>query len=158
VLYYAGWFACILGPAWGHPWVGTFIALVLIGGHLALARRRRDELELMLWSALIGTAADTGQIALGTLRFDVRVVVPCLLPLWLIVLWMQFAATFHYSMRWLQGRPLTAALGGAIGGPLAFCAGQKVGVLRFHPAFWPSIVSLAMVWAAAVPVLLWLAR
>ena len=24
-LYYAGWFACVLGPAWGYPWTGTAI-------------------------------------------------------------------------------------------------------------------------------------
>jgi hypothetical protein len=153
-LYYAGWFACILGPAWGWPWTGTAIAAALIGGHLALARRRRDEIELMLWAALIGTTADTLQIALGTLVFPIGAIVSWLPPPWLIVLWMQFAGTAHYSMRWLKRRPWTTALLGAIGGPLAFDAGRRLGVVEFHPAVWPSVVTLAIVWAIAMPLLL----
>jgi hypothetical protein len=67
---------------------------------------------------------------------------------------MQFAATAHYSMRWLKRRPWTAALLGAIGGPLAFDAGRRLGVVQFHPALWPSVVTLAVVWAIAMPLLL----
>jgi Protein of unknown function (DUF2878) len=155
--YYAGWFACILGPAWGYPWSGTLIALALIAAHLCLARRRREELELMLWAAGVGVAVDTLQIEIGTLRFPVGSVVAWLPPPWLVVLWMQFAATFHYSMRWLKGRPRSAALFGAVGGPLAFAAGQRLGVVQFHPAVWPSLLSLAVVWAAALPLLLTIA-
>ncbi len=156
-LYYAGWFACILGPAWGYPWTGTAIAVALIACHLALARRRRDEIELMVWAMALGTVLDTVQIALGALRFPVGSVVAWLPPPWLIVLWAQFAATFHFSMGWLKGRPWTAAAFGAVGGPLAFLAGRRLGVVEFHPETWPSLLSLAVVWALALPLLLHLA-
>lgn len=156
-LYYAGWFACILGPAWGYPWTGTLIALALIAAHLSLARRRRDEIELMLGAALIGLVVDTAQIGLGTLRYPVGPLVSWLPPPWLIVLWMQFAGTFHFSMRWLKRRPALAALFGAIGGPLAFAAGRRLGVVEFVPAIWPSLLSLAVAWAVAMPLLLRLA-
>lgn len=153
-LYYAGWFACVLGPAWGYPWTGTAIALVLIGCHLGLVHRRRDELVLMGTAALFGTVVDTLQIAAGLLRFPTGTLLGFLPPPWLIVLWAQFAATFHYSMQWLKGRPWTAALFGALGGPLAFIAGQRVGVVAFHPAAWRSLLSLAVVWSIAMPLLL----
>ncbi|MEO8603814.1 MAG: DUF2878 domain-containing protein [bacterium] len=156
-LYYAGWFACVLGPAWGYPWTGTLIALALIAAHLGLARRRREELELMLSAAALGVVVDSLQIAIGALRFPVGSVVDWLPPPWLIVVWAQFAATFHYSMRWLKGRPWSAALFGAVGGPLAFAAGARLGVVQFHPAVWPSLVSLAVVWASVMPLLLRLA-
>jgi len=154
ILYYAGWFACILGPASGYPWTGTLLALALIGVHLALARRARDELELMLWAAAVGTVSDTLQIALGTLRYPIGSVVAWLPPPWMVLLWMQFAATVNYSMHWLARRPWTAALFGAIGGPLAFIGGARLGVVVFHPAVWPSLLSLALVWAVAMPLLL----
>ncbi|MDX2170364.1 MAG: DUF2878 domain-containing protein [Deltaproteobacteria bacterium] len=156
-LYYAGWFACILGPAWGYPWSGTLIALALLGVHLSLARRRRDEIELMLWAAGLGTLVDSAQIALGLLTFPLGSLVAWLPPPWMIVLWMQFAGTFHFSLQWLKRRPLTAALFGAVGGPLAFMAGARLGVVVFHPAVWPSLLSLAVVWALAMPLLLALA-
>ncbi|MGH7785769.1 MAG: DUF2878 domain-containing protein [Candidatus Binatia bacterium] len=156
-LYQAGWFACILGPAWGYPFAGTAIALGLIGVHLALARRRRDEVVLMLWAALIGTVADSAQIALGTLGFRSGVVVAWLPPPWLVVLWMQFATTFQYAMAWMQGRPLAAALFGAVGGPLAFWAGWRMGVVELHPQHWLSYLTLAVVWSIALPLLAGLA-
>jgi hypothetical protein len=157
IFYYAGWFACILGPAWNRPLGGAFIALGLVGCHLALARRRRDELELMLWAGGIGLVVDTLQIALGMLSFPVGSLVAWLPPPWLIVLWVQFAATFHYSMRWLQGRPVLAALFGIIGGPLAFDAGRRLGVVEFHTAVWPTLLSLALVWGAVMPTFMWIA-
>lgn len=156
-LYYAGWFAAVLGPAWGYPWTGTAVALALLGCHLALVHRRRDELVLMAAAALFGTVVDTLQIAAGLLRFPTGTLFGWLPPAWLIVLWAQFAATFHFSMRWLKGRPWLAALLGAVGGPLAFAAGHRVGVVAFHPAAWRSLLSLAAVWAVAVPLLVGLA-
>lgn len=154
LIYYAGWFACILGPAWGYPWTGTAIAVVLIACHLALARRRGDEATLMLWAMGVGLVVDTAQIALGALRFPVGSLVAWLPPPWLVVLWAQFAGTFHFSMSWLKGRPWTAAAFGAVGGPLAFYAGQRLGVVEFAPSVWPSLLSLAVAWAVAMPLLL----
>lgn len=154
LIYYAGWFACILGPAWGYPWTGTALALVLIGVHLALVRRRRDELALMLWAAGIGTAVDTVQIAVGALRFPVGSLNPALPPPWLVVLWAQFAATFHFSMSWMKGRPVIAALFGAVGGPLAFLAGWRLGVVELQPSLWGSLASLALAWAGVMPLLM----
>jgi len=158
VLYYAGWLACVLGPARGHAAAGTLVGLTLLGVHLALVRRPRDELALALAGAAIGVAVDTTQIALGTLRFDAGVVVAGLPPPWLVVIWMQFAATFHFAMRWLKGRPIASALFGALGGPLAFVAGERVGVVALHPERWASIVSLALLWSIALPALQRLAK
>jgi len=156
-LYYAGWFAAILGPAWGYPWTGTLIALALIGCHLALARRPGNELTLMVAAAAVGTVVDSIQIAAGLLVFPSAGRLGFLPPAWLVVLWAQFAATFHFSMQWLKGRPWLAALFGAVGGPLAFLAGRKLGVVEFHPDVWPSLLSLAVVWSAVLPLLLGLA-
>lgn len=156
-LYYAGWFAAILGPAWGYPWTGTLIALALIACHLALVRRPFDELRLMAAAAVVGVVVDSIQIAAGLLRFPPAARVAFLPPAWLVVLWAQFAATFHFSMKWLKGRPWLAAVFGAIGGPLAFVAGYNFDVVDFHPEVWPSLLALAVVWSGVLPLLLGLA-
>jgi hypothetical protein len=156
LLYQVGWFACILGAAWGHAWAGTCLGLLVVAAHLTLARRRRDELDLALWTAAIGVAVDTTQIGLGTLRFDAGTIVAWLPPPWLVVIWMQFAMTFHYSLRWLNGRPSRAALFGGVGGPLAFYAGRQLGVVDLHPDLWPSLMSLAVLWSLAMPASMWL--
>ncbi len=151
VLYELGWCACVLGAAWGHPWIGSAAGVVPIVVHIALAERRNDALVLTLWTGAVGLAADTIQIALGTLRFDVGTVAAWLPPPWLVLVWAQFAMTFHFGLQWLKGRPLQAAIFGALGGPLAFFAGARLGVVTLHPALWPSLLSLALAWAVAIP-------
>jgi len=158
VLYQAGWFACVLGARSGRVALGTGLGVAAVAAHVALARRRRDELVLALGAAAIGIAIDTVQIALGTLAFEAGTVVPGLPPVWLAVLWMQFAATFHYSFRWLAGRPAAAVLFGAVGGPLAFVAGARLGIVRLHPALWPSLATLALSWSVAIPAMVRLAE
>jgi hypothetical protein len=152
LLYQAGWCACVLGAASGHPWLGSALGIVPIGLHVAWSRRRGDALALAIATGAIGLAVDTVQIALGTLRFDVGTVTSWLPPPWLVLVWAQFAMTFHFGFAWLQGRPLAAMLFGLVGGPLAFLAGRRLGVVALHPALWPSLLSLATTWAIAMPV------
>lgn len=151
VLYQLGWFACVLGAAWGHPWIGSALGVLPIAVHVGLSRRRGDALALALATAAIGVAVDAVQIALGTLRFDVGTVVPWLPPVWLVLVWAQFAMTFHFGLAWLKGHPVRAAAFGALGGPLSFVAGARLGVVTLHPELWPSLVSLAITWALAMP-------
>jgi hypothetical protein len=158
ILYQAGWFACVLGAAWGYAAAGTCIGLLTLALHFGLAQHRRAELELALAAAAIGLCVDTTQIWLGTLHFGAGTVVAWLPPPWMVVIWMQFATTFHYSLRWLQHRPLRAALFGAVGGPLAFWAGRRLGVVELHPDLWPSLLSLAVLWSVAMPLSVWLAE
>ena len=151
ILYQLGWCACVLGAAWGHPWIGSALGVVPIAVHVALAERRRDASALTLWTAAVGLAVDTAQIALGTLRFDGGAVAAWLPPPWLVLVWAQFAMTFHFGLQSLQGRPAHAAIFGALGGPLAFLAGARLGVVTLHPTVWPSLLSLAVAWAVAIP-------
>jgi uncharacterized protein DUF2878 len=157
LLYQAGWCACVLGAASGHPWLGSGLGVVPIVLHVVWSCRRSDALALALATGAIGLVVDTLQIALGTLRFDVGTLASWLPPPWLVLVWAQFAMTFHFGLRWLQGRPFTAALFGLFGGPLAFLAGRRLGVVALHPALWPSLLSLAVTWAIAMPVALGLA-
>jgi hypothetical protein len=46
---------------------------------------------------------------------------------------------------------------GAIGGPAAFYAGERLGAVQFHPTEGLSLTVLAVVWAILMPLLLHLA-
>ena len=155
LLYELGWCACVLGAAWGHPWIGAGLGVVPIVVHVLRSCRRRDALVLTLWTAAIGLVLDSAQIALGMLRFEVGTLASWLPPPWLVLVWAQFAMTFHFGLAWLKGRPERAALFGAIGGPLAFLAGRRLGVVVLHPEVWPSLLSLAVGWSVAIPAAVW---
>jgi hypothetical protein len=149
-LYQGGWFACVLGAAWQHPWIGLAIALVLIGAHLALSSERSIEIRLVLLATLVGAVVELFQVSAGTYRFTSGTLSHALPPPWLLVMWAQFATTFRFSLRTVVGRPLSAALFGAAGGPLAFLAGERLGALTLLPPISTGLLRLSITWAIAL--------
>lgn len=148
-LYQAGWFACVLGASWRHPWVGFVIAVALIGAHLALTSERRIELRLVMLATAVGAAVELVQIAAGTYRFTSGTLSAALPPLWLLALWAQLATTFRFSVRAVIVRPWTAVLLGGIGGPLAFIAGERLGAVTLLPPVTLAVLRLSIAWALA---------
>jgi len=153
VLYQAGWFACVLGGASGRPWLGAATGLAPVLVHLALVERRADEAKFVALAALAGTAIDSAQQAAGTVAFPSGHYAAWLCPVWLTVLWAQFATLPCHSLAWLAGRPIVSALLGAAGGPLAFLAGERLGGVAFPSGRAVGCGVLALVWAAAFPLL-----
>jgi hypothetical protein len=154
VLYQTGWFAVVLGAAHGHPWPGMATGLGLFAIHVLAARARRDELLLGLVAGVLGFGIDTLLQGAGVLAFETGLVVPWLAPPWLIPLWVQFATLLRFSLRWLAGRHSLAAILGAIGGPVAFLAGERLGAVTFPAGTPVALGALALVWAGIVPLLL----
>ena len=64
-----------------------------------------------------------------------------------------FATTLNVSLAWLKRSLPLAILFGAIGGPLAYAAGAKLGGLVFVQQM-PALIALAIGWAAITPLLL----
>lgn len=155
-LYQVGWFCCVLGAARGFPYAGALVALLLMGVHLLLSDSRRTELHLMLFACLIGVLVDSVQQAAGVFSFRPVPGWPLWLPLWVFVIWAQFATLFRYALYWLSGRYLLGALLGMAGGPLAYWAGIRLGAARFGDMPVISILSLAVVWSLVTPFLIWL--
>lgn len=69
------------------------------------------------------------------------------IPFWLMVIWLGLAITPHHGLAWLKNRPLLWAIFGAIGGPVAYWAGVRLGAASFN---WPQLQALAFlafIWA-----------
>jgi hypothetical protein len=155
ILYELGWGCCVLGAAWGYPLIGGGLALVLVLVHLWLAGDCRQEVRLMLVAVLLGLLIDSGQQALGLFRFKPDGL-GLVLPLWVFVIWAQFATLFRYALSWLSSRYLLAVLFGAIGGPLAYAGGVQLGAADFGPRPLFTMTVLAVIWALVVPLLVWI--
>lgn len=152
-----GWFACVLGGAHALPWVGTGIALAIVAWHLTRAARPKQELLLVLSAAVIGALFDSLLVALGWLVYPSGTLIAGTAPHWIVALWMLFAITLNLSLAWLKRRLWVAVLFGAIGGPLAYLGGAKLGALSFA-APTPALIALAIGWALFTPLLVMLAR
>ena len=155
-LFQLGWFSCVLGAANGLPWAGPLVVLAAVAVHLALVRRPALELKLVLAAALLGLLADSLLLATGWVAYPNGEWVPGFAPYWIIAMWVLFATTLNVSMRWLRRSMPLALIAGAVGGPLSYLAGERLGAIQFvEPAL--SLAALAIAWAIALPVLVLLA-
>ena len=156
-LFQAAWFAAVLGAARGMPWLGPLAMVPTLAIHLALQENRRGEVRLLLAAGLLGLIFDTVFVAGGVFTPLQHLFPRPISPPWMICLWLNFAATLNVSMAWLRGRYLLAALFGAIGGPLAYYSGAKMGATEALPTT-TGMLLLAIGWGIMTPLLGLLAR
>ena len=133
------WVLCVYG---GND--GVIFALPLLVANVLLSHKRQADLRLMAILLAIGAAIDGTLQASGFFSFR-HGGVP--IPLWLAVIWLALAALPHHSLKWMQGRPGLCALFGALGGPLAYWAGVRMGAASFHLPLLHSLGLLAVIWA-----------
>lgn len=154
-LYQLGWFACVFGAAAGSPWIGAAIAVGLVLVHLWLSGEVARQSALIGLAGVIGVGVDSLQVWWGVIHFPHGSLLPWLAPLWVGVLWMQFATILPYGLHWLSGRyGLSAALGSA-GGPLAYLTGDQAGAIVMLEPRYQHLAIMASVWAVSLPVIVW---
>ncbi len=156
VVFQAAWFATVLGAANGMPWVGPIVVLAAAALHLRNTRLPQIEARLLASAMALGLVVDSLLLATGWIAYPNGAWIPGLAPYWIIAMWALFATTLNVSMRWMRGRYLIAALFGAVGGPLSYFAGSKLGAMVFVDAT-AAAAGLALAWALAMPALMWLA-
>jgi hypothetical protein len=157
IFFQVGWFSCVVFAAQGRPVVGFGVALAVIGLHLFLAPRRLPEIKLILACSAIGLVFDSLLMATGWVSYPSGLWLPGLAPYWIIAMWFLFATTLNLSMGWLRGRPWLAVIAGALGGPLSYLAGEKLGGIRLENPE-PALIALALAWAVIMPAIAALAQ
>ena len=150
------WFACILGAARDIVWPGLALLACFMLWQLWPGRRARGDVGLILVCAAIGLAVDTLWIRFGLIRYHAAVPYADWAPLWIVALWITLGLTLNHSMAWLRRYfPASVALG-AIGSPLSYLAGSRLGAAELPADLtWP-MLAFGLSWAVLVPALVWL--
>ncbi len=152
LLFQAGWFAAVLGAAHGRAEAGTAAVGIVLLVQLAFSDDRPGDLKLIAAAAILGFLFDSALVAFGVVVPRTQLFPRPLSPPWMIVLWPNFAATLNGSLVWLEGRNLPSAAFGAIGGPLAYYGGARLGATESLPT--PAgLLVLAVGWGIATPLL-----
>lgn len=151
------WFAAVLSAARGLPWLGVLAVAAAVAWHLAKARQPAREIGLVALALVTGAVFETLLVQAGLLRFEGGAMLAGTAPVWMVALWANFATTLNVSLRALRSRLLAAALLGAIGAPLAYFGGQKLGAVQFLQPD-SALVVIAAGWAVLTPVLFLAAR
>lgn len=152
------WFGAVIGAARGLPWIGVAAVAAVGAWHLARAESPVREFVLLALALAGGAVFETLMVQAGLLQFSSGgALLAGTAPVWMIALWANFATMLNVSLRVLRSRLLAASLLGAIGAPLAYYGGQKLGAVQM-PSLEPALAAIAAGWAILTPLLFLAAR
>jgi hypothetical protein len=156
VLFQFAWFACVLGAANAMPWIGVVVTIAVGLWHFFQAKQAQTEFMLIIIAMIIGGLFDQTLLSLTLIHYEshgfgTSSMNAFIVPIWIIALWAGFATTLNRSLRWMRNKTLLAILFGAIGGPLAYIAAEKLGAVTLTNT---SLVVLSFGWAILTPLLL----
>jgi hypothetical protein len=151
--YNCAWFACVLGAAAQRPLFGMVVAAAVVLWHLHSATAPRRELRLIAIAVLCGAAFETLLVASGWVRMSPALLLGSFTPLWMVALWAAFATMLNVALRALRPRYLLSAALAAMGAPLAYYAGARMGALQWVQEV-PALLLIALGWAVLTPLLM----
>jgi Protein of unknown function (DUF2878) len=157
-VFYVAWFAAVLAAARGWALEATLASIAVVVIHLMLESNRRRELAVIAMAGLAGIIVETTMVQSGLAVYAAEGPVPGFAPAWLVGMWMAFGTMFNVSLNWMKSRLWLAVLFAAIGGPVSYYAGMKMGGMTIAEPLWTSLGLLAVMWAIAFPLLLVYAR
>jgi len=151
-----GWLASVFTAAASMPVLGTLVVGIAVLAHLWLADNSRGELRLLAFAAFLGLLWESLLVAAGIVSYEASSILPGIAPYWIVGMWVLFATTLNVGMRWLRKSIAVAAVAGAIGGPMSFLAGEKMGAVSFaNPSLALFVIGAG--WAVLLPTLVYFA-
>lgn len=155
VAFQLAWWTAILSARAGLDVLAVAAVLALNAGFfLRAAGARPGFLAFACASTAFGLVVDSVLIGAGVFGAVGYRPVSWLCPFWLAAMWFNFAATFDFSMAWARTKPLAAVALGAVGGPLSYWAGERLGVVSFGDSPALPLAVLTVSWAGSMLALL----
>jgi hypothetical protein len=137
-------------------WIGGLGLAAFALWHARTAKAAKTDFLLAGIAVIVGLSLDTLYMRSGLIAYEGQLFWSGIAPLWILVLWANFALTLGGCLSWLRGRLALAALLASTGGPLSYYAGIRLGTATVSgdPLLLFSVISIT--WGIAVPALLWL--
>ena len=158
ILFQAAWFITVFSASLGQPWFGPVFSLCWLYSHLGLHQgTRKSDLQIVIIAALLGFTLDSIMVVTGVFSFPDTATLGYPSTLWMVALWINLALTLDHSLGWLKEKLLLSAVFAGIGGPLAYYAGSKFGVIQFNDLHI-AMTFLSLMWALVMPLLLYILR
>ncbi|NNJ90764.1 MAG: DUF2878 domain-containing protein [Gammaproteobacteria bacterium] len=153
ILFQTGWFTSVLLGTTTYYYLGPVAVAAILVYHLKTIPSPSSEIPLLMFALIIGLVWENLLTFSGLLLYPNGQLQGMFAPLWIIAMWPLLAITLNFSLRWLKGNNLLAMAFGAIGGPLAFWAGERLGAVEFAD-FFMAMTVLAIGWALLFPLLM----
>ena len=156
VLFQCAWLLTILAAAGGRPYLGLLFTLLWMGVHLLwFAEDKKTECLLLGAAALTGYVLESLLLVSAVVSYPSQAMFGAPVPLWMVALWVNLAATIHYSLSWLKTHYLGSAALAMLAAPVAYGSGAKLGAINLSGTM--ALVIIALIWSLAMPFLFWVA-
>ena len=136
VIFNVLWLSAVAGRD-DYLWLTVLLAVAQLGYSYWVAQ---VTIKKMAQLFAVGLLLEAIAISVGAIDF-----VGAVFPLWLVLLWVGFAAMAPVALDWLAKMPLVAALLGAISGPFTYYVGIGFGAGTADSLLWTLLV-YAVVW------------
>ncbi|MDX1803583.1 MAG: DUF2878 domain-containing protein [Alcanivorax sp.] len=151
------WFAAVAGAAHGWAWLAWPVLLTMVSLQGRGRNHWQRDVLMLLTGALFCLITEPVWLVVSLLKY-VHWSDHWLAPHWVWALWLGFAVSFHYSLRWLQGRWWLASMLGAFGSVVSVSTGIKLGAAVAPQGWLPLALVYGVVWALAAPLMAVVAR
>lgn len=152
ILFQIAWFSAVLGGAHELDFAASCPALVLFLVHIFQNHRRWFEAATSVAAiCIMGIVIEMILLKSGVITYRGLTASASFPPLWIMALWLAFATLPDGALSWLENRSVLQSLFGAVGGPLSYLAGEKLGAATLHGSFTFAMTVLAFAWAVATP-------
>eukprot|EP00930_Biecheleria_cincta_P050746 TRINITY_DN35926_c0_g1_i1.p1 TRINITY_DN35926_c0_g1~~TRINITY_DN35926_c0_g1_i1.p1 ORF type:complete len:197 (-),score=28.96 TRINITY_DN35926_c0_g1_i1:214-804(-) len=154
--YHVAWTMTALLAAACWPWCACLPMLSWAAARCVVAYQSHERIAL-LWTVgagtVIGYAADA---MLFSNTWAHAGPIPCANmpgpdPLWMVSLWIGFAAVVDWMLELFAGRPVLCLILGGVFGPLAYLAGERLGCLVLDTP--GAVILVALEYAVCFPLL-----
>ncbi|RUO62263.1 DUF2878 domain-containing protein [Pseudidiomarina insulisalsae] len=141
------WFCTVAGR---NDWLWLAVPMILVQIYIS---SKRPGFSWLLFGKLLamGLVLESFVAASAILDFTGG-----WLPLWLIGLWLGFAAMVTTTLDWLAGRYVIAGLIGLGSGPLTYAIGVRLGAAELLVSEWVMWLTYGLLWASYMAVFAWL--
>jgi len=152
------WLATILGVANGLLWPAATMLLVLMAVVFIYQGFSRLDLKIIGFSVICGLLFDGFLAHQGTLTYQLTSHSWSFLPpVWIMFLWVGFAATARIGLQWLLQNPIFGGLFMLIGAPLSYYSASRLGAVVIND-LWHAMTFVGLTWLLYFSVLVWLTQ
>ena len=158
ILFQGVWFFTVIGAANGSLLPGLISLAIFFVVHSFLSATVSADFLLAACAVVIGLAVETVLVQTGLLIYPIETLSVVIVPLWILILWANFALIMNGCISWLHGRYFLAAVLGFMGGPLSYFGGINLGAASAGGSLVMLLLAVAMTYAMVTPLLLFLAQ
>lgn len=153
-MFYVAWYGIVASAAMERVYLGLLLSAVVLIAHFYMIERRVHEALLMLIIVSVGFVIDTSLIHYGVLRFaSPNPLNPDVAPFWILALYAVISTSINHSFSYIGQHMWLVAGFGAIGAPVCYFFGAKLGAAELLFPHYGSLFVLSIVWLFYLPLM-----